>query len=67
MSTHYIGFYEALTKIIFELSSNIIKYAPYFFFCVIVVLGFYIPPTATLTSHQQLKSNGDGTLNPRLI
>ena len=30
MSTHNIGFYEDLTKIIFELS-NIIKYAPYFF------------------------------------
>ena len=33
MSTHNIGFYEDLTKIVFELSSNIIKYAPYFFFC----------------------------------
>ena len=33
MSTHNIGFYEDLTKIIFELSSNIIKYAPYFFCC----------------------------------
>ena len=32
MSTHNIGFYEDLTKIIFELSSNIIKYAPYFFY-----------------------------------
>ena len=31
MSTHNIGFYEDLTKIIFELSSNIIKNAPYFF------------------------------------
>ena len=31
MSTHNIGFYEDLTKIIFELSSNIIKYAHYFF------------------------------------
>ena len=31
MSTHNIGFYEDLTKIIFELSSNIIKYTPYFF------------------------------------
>ena len=31
MSTHNIGFYEDLTKIIFELSSNIIKYAPHFF------------------------------------
>ena len=30
MSTHNIGFYEDLTKIIFQLSSNIIKYdAPY--------------------------------------
>ena len=33
MSTHNIGFNEDLTKIIFELSSNIIKYAPYFFCC----------------------------------
>ena len=31
MSTHNIGFYEDLTKIIFKLSSNIIKYAPYNF------------------------------------
>ena len=30
LSTHNIGFYEDLTKIIFELSSNIIKYAPYY-------------------------------------
>ena len=29
MSTHNIGFYENLTKIIFQLSSNI-KYAPYY-------------------------------------
>ena len=33
MSTHNIGFYEDLTKIIFKLSSNIIKYAPYFLCC----------------------------------
>ena len=33
MSKHNIGFYEDLTKIIFELSSNIIKYTPYFFCC----------------------------------
>ena len=33
MSTHNIGFHEDLTKIIFELSSNIIEYAPYFFCC----------------------------------
>ena len=31
MSTHNIGFYEDLTKLIFHLSSNIIKYAPYLF------------------------------------
>ena len=30
---HNIGFYEEISKIIFELSSNIIKYAPYFFCC----------------------------------
>ena len=29
MSTHKIGIYEGLTKIIFQLLSNIIKYAPY--------------------------------------
>ena len=34
MSTHNIGFYEDLTKNISELSSNIIKYAPYFFCCI---------------------------------
>ena len=32
ISTHNIGFYEDLTIIIFE-STNIIKYAPYFFCC----------------------------------
>ena len=32
MSTHNIGFYEEISKIISELSSNIIKYAPYLFF-----------------------------------
>ena len=34
MSTHNIGFYEDLTKIILELSSNVIKYTPYFLSCV---------------------------------
>ena len=37
MSTHNIGFYEDLTKIIFEFSSNIIKYAPYFFYCEVML------------------------------
>ena len=31
MSTHNIGFYEEISKIITQLSSNIIKYPPYFF------------------------------------
>ena len=35
MSTHIIGLYEDLTKIIFELSSKIIRYAPYFFCCLL--------------------------------
>ena len=47
MSTHNIGFYEDLTKIIFELSSNIIKYAPYFFCWKMIlmevhILGIYV-------------------------
>ena len=29
MSTNNIGFYEDLTKIIFQLSSNFIKYTPF--------------------------------------
>ena len=51
MSTQNIGFYEDLTKIIFELSSNIIKYAPSVFlllgvetvscFCEYPLLMFY--------------------------
>ena len=32
MSTNNKGFYEDLRKIIFQSSSNIIKYAPYLFF-----------------------------------
>ena len=43
MSTHNIGFYEVLTKIIFEISSNIIKYAPYFFWCNIENVLWVIP------------------------
>ena len=34
MSTHNIGFYADSTKIIFQLSSNFIKCAPYLFFCI---------------------------------
>ena len=43
MSTHNIGFYEDLTKIIFELSSDIVKYAPYFFCCLFQNAFFYWP------------------------
>ena len=55
MSTHNIGFYEDLTKIIFELSSNIIKYAPYFFCCTSLqadqLLNFhYLNSTISLVS-----------------
>ena len=51
MSTHNIGFYEDLTKIIFELSSNIIKYAPYFFCCSNPAKNSYITHVIT---HQAL-------------
>ena len=57
MSTHNIGFYEDLTKIIFELSPNIIKYAPYCFCCIMMknfdsseqqiifhAIGYFTPP-----------------------
>ena len=37
MSTHNIGIYEDLTKHNFKLSSNIMKYAPYLFFCNIII------------------------------
>ena len=36
MSTHNIGFYEEVSKLISELSLNIIKYAPYLFFCFVL-------------------------------
>ena len=39
MSTHTIGFYEDLTKIIFQLSSNIIKNAPYLFWYCLMTLA----------------------------
>ena len=42
MSTHY-NFYENLTKINFQLSSNFIKYALYIFFC----CDFYISQQTT--------------------
>ena len=41
MSTHNIGFYEEISKIITELSSIIIKYAPYFFCCYSHFLFFF--------------------------
>ena len=33
MSTHNIGSYEEMVKIIFQLSTNITKFALYIFFC----------------------------------
>ena len=39
MSTHNIGFNEDLTKIIFKLSSNIIKNAPYLFWYCLMTLA----------------------------
>ena len=68
MSTHNIGFYEDLTKIIFELSSNIISSAAYIFYIVgfyhcelrhkkTCLRGFRPGPTQTwLYSHRNLKS-----------
>ena len=32
MSTHNIGFYEEMAKLIFQLSLNIVKYTLYLFF-----------------------------------
>ena len=40
MSTHNIGFYEDLTKVIFQLS-NIIKYAPYLFSACLQIQNLY--------------------------
>ena len=41
MSTHNIGFYEEISKIITKLSSKIIKYAPYFICCMIMYVYMY--------------------------
>ena len=47
MSTHNIGFYEEISEVFPELSSNIIKYGLYLFFWVwfqdIVVEGYKLP------------------------
>ena len=51
MSTHNIGFYEDLTKIIFELSSNIIKYAPYFFFWMTTYFSIKTNVVGTCLNH----------------
>ena len=42
MNIHNIGFYEDLTKTIFKLSSNIIKYTPYFFCCLPMVFMAFL-------------------------
>ena len=45
MSTHNIGFYEDLIKIIFQLSLNFIQYAPFLFFFMIecMISELYMP------------------------
>ena len=71
MSTHNIGFYEDLTKINFELSSNIIKYAPYFFYCCdffcllfslmhhyLVFMRLYITSFVALSTYLNLPDDG---------
>ena len=49
VGAHNIGFYEDLTKILFELSSNIIKYAPYFFCWAYKYLGCITEEIADFT------------------
>ena len=51
MSTHNIGFYEDLTKIIFQLPSNIIKYAHYLFFCTLLILNNQCPKFSQVKAH----------------
>ena len=46
MSTHNIGFYEDLTKIISELSSNIIKYHQ---ICTLFLLLDYVAEQANVS------------------
>ena len=46
MSTHNIGFYEEMAKNIFQLSSNIIKYTLYLFFCKSYDLSRFVRKTA---------------------
>ena len=40
MSTHNIGFYGEISKIIFQLSSDVIKYPTYLYFCYLTL--FYM-------------------------
>ena len=42
MSSHNIGFYEKLTKNFFQLSSNVIKCAPFLFFWVEYLSKYYV-------------------------
>ena len=65
MSSQNIGCYEDLTKINLQLSSNIIKYAPYLFFwiismhtlnfvrklCIIAVLNVFVARVILLLYH----------------
>ena len=55
MSTHNIGFYEEISKIITYVSSNIIKYAPYFFCWV----GYYVQVGLSVLDPFQTLQNED--------
>ena len=56
MSTHNIGFYEDLTKIIFEFSSNIIKNTPYFFCCTVLICRLIYAIVACINDKKQVFS-----------
>ena len=64
MSTHNIDFYEDLTKIIFQLSLDFIKYAPYLFFWVKSCFYLYRrtlnEPHLSLGSSTRSDTNQDG-------
>ena len=57
MSTHNIGFYEEISKIIPKLSSNIIKYAPYLFLCLGTTF-LYLPSSAHSSSSCSSSESG---------
>ena len=64
MSTHNIGFYEEISKIITKLSSNIIKYAPYFFCWYIPRTGHFLNcifPIEYISAEKAYEQHGEKT------